>query len=143
MYRPDVAATLGRERWCVIPLNSPPHYPPYNGGVEHGQREIKVDVMRLIDPATASDNEFRLACRLAGHERNQYRRTYDRFRRKEVLDTIKAMAVDITALLGNDQPRNAQSAWRYAVEQWMQRNNVMRITRNGDVLPYYHRLLPH
>lgn len=152
------------ERWCVIPLNSPPHYPPYNGGIEHGQREIKVDVMRLIDPATASDTEFRLACRLAGHERNQYRRRelrwrtsaqvfaalgpryrrmYDRLRRKEVFDTIKAIAVDITALLGNDQPRNAKTAWRYAVEQWMQRNNVIRITRNGEVLPYYHRLLTH
>jgi len=28
-------------RWLVIPLNSPPHYPPDNGGIERAQREFK------------------------------------------------------------------------------------------------------
>jgi transposase InsO family protein len=28
-------------RWLVIPLNSPPYYPPYNGGIERAQREFK------------------------------------------------------------------------------------------------------
>src|SRR2546428_8911839 len=28
-------------RWLVIPLNSPPYYPPYNGGIERAQRELK------------------------------------------------------------------------------------------------------
>jgi hypothetical protein len=151
-------------RWYVIPLNSPPHYAPYNGGIEHGQGEIKRGIRLLIDPVKATDTEFRLAAQLAGHERNHYqrrilggqtacrvfsalgprnRRKYDRFRRKEVFEQIKGIAVDIAALLGEDQRGSAETAWRYAVEQWMQRNNVIRVARKGEVLPYYHRLLTH
>lgn len=29
------------EEYMVIPINSPPHYPPYNGGMEKGQDEFQ------------------------------------------------------------------------------------------------------
>ncbi|HUI05919.1 MAG TPA: transposase family protein [Verrucomicrobiae bacterium] len=37
----DEAVNELLSRWLVIPLNSPPHYPPYNGGMERAQRELK------------------------------------------------------------------------------------------------------
>jgi transposase InsO family protein len=55
-------------RWLVIPLNSPPHYPPYNGGIERSQRELK-DVLRSrLAPGCIADVET--VARLSVHELN-------------------------------------------------------------------------
>ena len=35
-------------RYRVIPLNSPPHYPPYNGGMECAVRELKTPLVEKI-----------------------------------------------------------------------------------------------
>ncbi len=35
-------------RYLVIPLNSPPHYPPYNGGMEWAVRELKPPLVEKI-----------------------------------------------------------------------------------------------
>ena len=35
-------------RHLVIPLNSPPHYPPYNGGMEGAVRELKIPLVEKI-----------------------------------------------------------------------------------------------
>ena len=35
-------------RYLVIPLNSPPHYPPYNGGMECAVRELKTPLVEKI-----------------------------------------------------------------------------------------------
>ena len=35
-------------RHLVIPLNSPPHYPPYNGGMECAVRELKIPLVEKI-----------------------------------------------------------------------------------------------
>ncbi|MEI6415376.1 MAG: transposase family protein, partial [Pseudomonadota bacterium] len=37
----DPAVDEVLSRWLVLPLNSPPHYPPYNGGIERSQRDLK------------------------------------------------------------------------------------------------------
>ena len=37
-------------RHLVVPLNLPPHYPPYNGGMEHGVGELKAPLVeRILD----------------------------------------------------------------------------------------------
>ena len=56
-------------RWLVIPLNSPPHYPPYNGGIERSQRELK-DTLRpcLLASREAASRPSQVA--LAVHELN-------------------------------------------------------------------------
>ena len=35
-------------RYLVMPLNSPPHYPPYNGGMECAVRELKAPLVKKI-----------------------------------------------------------------------------------------------
>jgi hypothetical protein len=35
-------------RYLVLPLNSPPHYPPYNGGMECAVRELKTPLVEQI-----------------------------------------------------------------------------------------------
>jgi hypothetical protein len=35
-------------RYLVLPLNSPPHYPPYNGGIECAVRELKTPLVEKI-----------------------------------------------------------------------------------------------
>ncbi len=35
-------------RYLVVPLNSPPHYPPYNGGMECAVRELKTPLVEQI-----------------------------------------------------------------------------------------------
>ena len=41
-------------RYLVIPLNSPPQYPPYNGGMERAVRELKPRWWRRSAPAVRS-----------------------------------------------------------------------------------------
>ena len=35
-------------RHLVILLNSPPHYPPYNGGMECAVRELKIPLVEKV-----------------------------------------------------------------------------------------------
>ena len=58
----------------VIPLNSPPHYPPYNGGIERAQLEMKWELEARIGGAEVCARIFRLQCEVSGHEMNHKRR---------------------------------------------------------------------
>jgi transposase InsO family protein len=151
------------EEFGVIPLLSPPHYPPYNGSVEREHQEIfrALDACIGKDPVTV--RELKLACALSGHEVNHMRRRvlggrtacevlqrghplgrrYDRRERKEVFDQIKALAVDIVAMMDEHTTAVAETAFRYAAETWMQENNVIRVTQNGRVLPSFYRFWSH
>jgi hypothetical protein len=58
-------------RYLVMPLNSPPHYPPYNGGMECGVRELKTPLVEKIlagGPPTAS--QVQAWAEVLAHEQN-------------------------------------------------------------------------
>ena len=57
------------------------------------------------------------------------------------LEFGKALAVDITANLQQHADMGAEGAFRYAAGSWMQSNNIIRVHRNGQVLPTSCRLL--
>jgi len=42
---------------CVIPLNSPPYYPRYNGTMEHAQNELQREVERIVAAEGISTEE--------------------------------------------------------------------------------------
>jgi len=147
----------------VIPLNSPVHYPPYNGGMEHKQLEIKQHLNnRFADGPTCQPVLVR-AAEVCGHDLNHVRRPvlghrtacqalergrpilrqYNRRKRKEAFEQIKGLAVDITANLEQHTDVGAEVAFRYAAESWMQSNNIIRVRRNGQVLPTSYRFLCH
>lgn len=68
----EVRGLLGAN-W-VIPLVSPRHYPPYNGGVEREHQEILRALLARIGTERISAKELRLECEVCGHEVNHLRR---------------------------------------------------------------------
>ena len=68
---------------------------------------------------------------------------FDRRHRKEVFEEIRRLAVDITEKLDEHTGAIAETAFRYASETWMQSNNMIRVTRNGEVLPIFYRFRSH
>lgn len=136
----------------VIPLNSPPHYPPYNGGIEKAQREFQkiLDARRAAEPTVMEYGP--LFSELINHELNHKPRpcldgqcscgrffdgqkarwTYNRQQRKEVYHQILAMADEIRSGYGEVDDRTAQAIWRRAVETWMQANGLIRIIEPNE-----------
>lgn len=147
----------------IIPLNSPRHYPPYNGGMEHKQGEIKKQFLVRLSAGPAPWPELRLAAELAGQDLNHLSRPilhdhtacqafcagrpvlapYNRRKRKEVFEAITQLAVDIESRLKQHNDTGTQAAFRYAAESWMQSNNIIRVYRDGQVLPPSYRLCWH
>jgi transposase InsO family protein len=147
----------------VIPLVSPPHYPPYNGSVEREHQVLLRQINLHLGGETISEKDLRLECELCGYEINHKRRRslgdrtacftleqgrslvtrYGRREREEVFEEIRALAVDIAAGLDEHTLAAAETAFRYAAETWMQENNVIRVTRNGEVLPLFYRFRSH
>jgi transposase InsO family protein len=147
----------------VIPLVSPQYYPPYNGSVEREHQELLRHLARRTGAATLGVRELVLACEVAGHEVNHMRRPclgdrtaccaleegrpavrrFGRRERKEVFEEIKTLAVDIAGQLEEHTNLAAETAFRYAAETWMQSNNIIRVTRNGEVLPPFYQFWSH
>ena len=151
------------DEYGVIPLNSPPHYPPYNGAMEHKQGEMKRQLEYWIGADQVSVRELTLASGLSGHELNHKRRRslgwrtacrvldtglphvrqFTRRDRKEVFEEITTLAVDIADQLEEHTDAAAETAFRYAAETWMQLNNIINVTRNGEVLPPFYQIQCH
>ena len=147
----------------VIPLNSPAYYPPYNGGMEHKQWEIKQHLKNRFADGPTCQSVLVLAAEICGHDLNHLRRPilgnrtacqamesgrpvlrqFHRRKRKEAFQKIKALAVDIAANLEQHTVLDAEVAFRHAAESWMQSNNIIRVRRNGQVLPTSYRFQSH
>jgi len=147
----------------VIPLLSPPHYPPYNGSVEREHQEILRQLLAQIANKPITRNELRLECEVAGHRVNHMRRPclggqtacsaladgrlrlshFGRRKRKEAFEQITTLAVDIAEQLEEHTASVSETAFRYAAETWMQSNNMIRVTRNGEVLPLFYQFGSH
>jgi len=142
-------------RWLVIPLNSPPHYPPYNGGIERSQRELK-DALRprLLASRDAASRPSQVA--LAVHELNhrprrclrghtaceqfagakQTRRGYTRRQRKEMFKQISELAVKLMLQQPVHTQGHADAAWRRAVETWLLQQRIITILEPKSVTQF-------
>jgi hypothetical protein len=147
------------KEWCVIPLDSPRHYPKYNGSVEQAQCEFQ----RYMDaelPGVYNDGGLDKAVRLTAHELNhmnrrslgrktaceifrlglEKRKEYGLRKRAEVFGRIRQIAATIMVELELTAQRAsvyqmAQTAWRKAVQYWLQENDLITVRQEGDVLP--------
>jgi hypothetical protein len=157
------AATSNTTPFGVIPLVSPPYYPPYNGSVEREHQELLRQMDLHLGGANLNERDLRLECQLCGHEVNHKRRRslgdrtacytleqgrhlvgrYGRRERKEVFEQIRTLAVDIAAGLEEHTHAAAETAFRYAAETWMQQNDIIRVSRKGEVLPLFYRFQSH
>jgi len=139
----------------IIPLDSPPRYPAYNGAIEHAQRETK-ELVAVRYPGAGQI----LACHAAVAQELNHRprpclqgrtscavlesgreamKAYTRPKRKEVIDWIKKEMLAILQAMGGSSAgvRACDAAWRRAVETWLHRNGAITVSVNGKVLPCY------
>lgn len=135
--------------YFVIPVNSPVHYPPYNGAIEEAQTELKngLEAKLMYKPccpsehleAYASTVEHDLNHRprpcLNGRNSCQIyftgKRTFTKWERRDAYAWITNVQNDILCSEGV-QP---QAAWRIAVEAWLKMKGFITVTINGKVLP--------
>jgi hypothetical protein len=144
-----VMETMAENR--VIPLVSPPAYPQYNGSLEKTQGEIK-DALRQSLPLgrEVSLEEFKLHAALAAHDLNHRAKEilkgknpcqvfHDETRRIRFTEPERMVIYDWINQTQNGILREAQdfskravaTARRKAIEAWLLKNNVIRLTLNG------------
>ncbi|MCE5228550.1 hypothetical protein LLG95_03000 [bacterium] len=135
-------------RALVLPLNSPPYYPPYNGAMERAQREIKEEfVKQLGENGGAAGDQLveRAADRLNHRPRPclgrqtpcavfslgcQQARIYTRRKRREVCAWIESVAAQIVEKSQSGPRRvSAAQAWRLAAQHWMEQNGIIKLAR--------------
>lgn len=128
-------------RWRVIPLNSPPHYPPYNGAIENAQKDWS-RILRQTHPKP--DIYLREAahtcCVRAAHDLNHRPRQSlggrtpctvfheDPLRlppreRQDALEKIAQRSLASASRCG----QNPSQAWRHAVQTWLLMNDLISI----------------
>jgi hypothetical protein len=148
----EVDELLGQ--WLVLPLNSPPHYPPYNGGIERAQRDLKTALRPQLLTGTTADltglvavtvhelNHCPRRClrghtaceKFAGAKRNQS--DYTRRRRKEMFEQISELAMRTMTEQPVRTQAQADTAWRRAVETWLRRNEIIAISQPKSVTQF-------
>ncbi len=151
-------------RYLVIPLNSPPHYPPYNGGMEHAVRELKTPLVeKFPDHGSMPDSQVQLWAEVLAHDLNHRSRpclhgqvacqvfqsarsamkVYTRRKRREVFDWINELTTILIQVWAVRTPRQAETARRLAVETWLQRNGLITVSQNPKVLPIFSKKTAH
>lgn len=135
----------------VMPVNSPVHYPPYNGAIEEAQTELKNGLAARLSYrprcprehmeayATSVEHDLNHQPRpcLSGSNACQVyftgRRTFTKWERRDAYVWITNLKNDILCSNGV-QP---QAAWRIAVEAWLRMKGFITVSINGKVLPNF------
>ena len=151
-------------RYLVIPLNSPPHYPPYNGGMEHAVRELKTPLVeKIVGHGSIAESQVQVWAEVLAHDLNHRSRpclqgqvacqvfhqakpalkVYTLRKRKETLDWINELTRILIRIWEVRTLRQAETARRLAVETWLQCNRVITVTQNQKVLPIFSEKTAH
>ena len=137
--------------YFVLPINSPAHYPPYNGAIEEAQTELKNGLSEKLAHKPSCPREHLDA--YAGaveHDLNHYprpclngsnscqvyfagKRTFTKWERRDAYAWIANVQKDMLCCEGV-QP---QAAWRIAVEAWLSMKGFITVSINGKVLPHF------
>ena len=139
----------------VIPINSPLHYAPYNGGMEKAQQELK----KVIDDRLAYKNpgigqhlgsyaenaindlnhmprpclKGKTACQAFFGEKDKNR--FTKKERRAIYDWILNYTYHILARMEDQSQKAFGIAWRIAVETWLRWKGFIIVSINGKVLP--------
>ena len=151
-------------RYLVMPLNSPPHYAPYNGGMECAVRELKTPLVdKILAGGPTSESQVQAWAEVLAHELNHRPRgcldghiackvfqkakpalqAYTLRRRREIFDWINGLTRALIRVWAVHTQRQVETARRRAVETWLQRNGVITITQNKKVLPTFPEKTAH
>jgi len=143
----------------VIPLNSPAHYPRYNGAIEKGIREMKAALgeclvqPKLWQPGAVAPYllavHHALNCRprrsLRGHTaceayHHQPHACFSKRERLAVFEWIRIHAIDRINQLETIDHRSVAAAWRLAAETWLRCQGLITVSINQNVLPNLPRI---
>jgi transposase InsO family protein len=151
-------------RYLVLPLNSPPHYPPYNGGMECAVRELKTPLVEeLLAHGQIPKSQVQVGAELLAHDLNHRPRgcldghiacrvfqdakpalqAYTLRKRREIIDWINELTMTLMQVAAVHTQRQVDAARRLAVETWLQQNGVITITQNQKVLPIFPEKTAH
>jgi hypothetical protein len=135
----------------VLPVNSPVHYPPYNGAIEEAQVELKNGLaVKLSHRPCCPREHLEAYASTVEHDLNHQprpclngsnacrvyftgKRTFTKWERRDAYAWITNLQNDILCSDGV-QP---QAAWRIAVEAWLRMKGFITVTINGKVLPNF------
>jgi transposase InsO family protein len=139
------------ERHRVLPLNSPPGYPRYNGSMERGMRDLKsvLDEQRL--QATVHNLPMTLEVELATHKLNHrqlrslggltpcqfYHDPHRRLRlhgaiRDKISREIFAQFWQLAQCMPDRNRHSLNAAWRLIVEDWLRRQRWISVRENQN-----------
>jgi hypothetical protein len=137
--------------YFVIPLNSPVHYPPYNGAIEKAQTEMKNGLAAKLAYRPCCPKEHIEAYAAAvEHDLNHQprpcldgniscqvfftnRRAFSKWERRDAYVWIRTLQNDILCTEGV-QPN---AAWRTAAEAWLNMKGFITVKQNGKVSPNF------
>ena len=129
-------------RYRVIPLNSPPHYPPYNGGMECAVRELKAPLVeKILASGSTLQPQVQAWAEVLAHELNHRSRAclhgqvacrvfqdakpalkaYTLRKRREIFEWINELTRTLVQVLAVHTQRQVATAKRLAVETWLNR----------------------
>jgi hypothetical protein len=135
----------------VMPVNSPVHYPPYNGAIEKAQTELKNGLAgKLACRPTCPREHLEAYAEAVEHDLNHQprpclngsnscqlyfagRRTFSKWERRDAYDWITNVQKDMLCC----EEIQPQAAWRIAVEAWLKMKGFITVTVNGKVLPNF------
>jgi len=143
------------EYYKVLPLNSPPYYPQYNGAIERAQSEVKEYLTEQIEQENViHEDAFRLAVHLAVHDANHRKRdvlygecscafyhchkrvTWTKQERTQVYQEVSGYTLDIADEVGYvNNTLMINNAWRKACQLWLLKNHAVKIIKGEKVLP--------
>ena len=151
-------------RYRVMPLNSPPYYPPYNGGMECAVRELKTPLVeKILAHGQIPESQVQTWAEVLAHDLNHRSRpclhghvacrvfqdakpalkAYTLRKRREIFDGINELTRTLIQVSAVHTQRQVDTARRRAVETWLQENGVITITQNQKVLPVFPEKTAH
>ncbi len=141
----------------VLPLNSPEYYAPYNGAIEESQRELKAclreklalgnlsspDPIAMCAEVVAHDLNHRLRPCLQGKTSCQVffssegKPVFSKLERREIYDVLSERVERILESVNQSGKVARESAWRIAVEFWLQSRGFIQVHIPRKVSPNF------
>src|SRR5512136_175583 len=147
----------------VLPLNNPEYYAPYNGAIEEAQREIKSCLRKklmegFVGPgdhigayaeAVVNDLNHRIRPCLNGKTSCQAffesgnKPAFTKRQRRGIYDWVMERVERILLAMNQSGLAVRESAWRIAVESWLQSSGHIRVHINKKCHPILPPVLAH
>jgi transposase InsO family protein len=141
----------------ILPLNSPAYYAPYNGAIEESQGELKKCLgERLGLPLSCSREQIEPYAEAAVHDLNHRLRdclggrnscqvffhsgnkpTFTKRERRDIYDGLMEKVERILTEMNQFGQAAKESAWRIAMEFWLQSKGYIKVHINRKVSPNF------